>query len=257
MGRILELCTTGYDEFLAGIGGDGYGGSTSMGLRVPFLATPAKDRRYLFLLSTFSLAERQKATVLGYRQFSSLGVLLSPTRFVELEIASPNFRLPDGNISWHLQTLGPPNASGYPKQIQTPLDLNSFKRGWCENPALLYRSYTIPAGNRLYPQLTSYTPPNSGKPWGQPLVAGHQTTFYDQRTEWRTHGSWTSLHLELEGPLTVGFFASVWQSTGAYPVAPATPPGLGPEEQFLAKFGGGESGAPIYWRVGGSLIVEE
>jgi hypothetical protein len=257
MSRIIELATTGTDEFLQTLGGDPFGGSSSMGLRVPKLATPAKNRRYLFLLSTFSLNEGQKATILGYRQFSSLGVLLSPTRFVEQEIVSPNHRLPDGNISWHLQTLGPPNASGYPHFAPTPLDLNSFKKGWCEAPALLYKSYAIAAGNRIYTQLTSYTPPNLGKPWGQPLEAGYQATFFDQRTPWRDAHAWSSLNLALTGPLTVAFFASVFQSAGSYTVGAATPPGLGVEEQFMAKFPGGASpGAPIYWRVAGSLIVE-
>jgi hypothetical protein len=260
MGRIVELCTTGTDEFLQLQGGDPFGGSSSMGLRVPFLATPTKRLRYLFLLATFTLAERQKATILGYRQFSSLGVLLDPTRFVEQEITSPNFRLPDANISWHLQNLGPPNASGYPHQFPTPRDLNSFKKGWCEAPALLYTNYTIAAGNRIYTQLSGYTPPNGGKPWGQPLEAGHQATFFDQRTPWRTHGAWNSLHMELEGPTTCAFFASVKQSAGDYSVAtgPLTfPGGLSIEEQFIGNFGGGDAGPrPIYWRVGGALIIE-
>ena len=257
--RVIEFSTTGYDEFLSGLGSDPYGGSSSFGLRVPTLATPSKTRRYLFLLSTFSLSEGQRARIVGYRQFSSLGVLLDPTRFIEQEITSANFRLPDGNISWHIQALGGPNAQGFPNYAATPLDLNSFKKGWATTPCLLYKSYTIPAGNRLYPQLTSYTPPNLGKPWGSPLPSGCQGTFYDQRTEWRTHGAWNALDMEIEGPLTVAFFASVWQSTGSYAVAgaPAASAGLSPEESFLTNFPGGDSpGAPIYWRVAGSLIVE-
>ena len=259
MSRIVEYVTTGFDEYLQGLSGDPFGGSSSFGLRVPTLATPSKDRRYLFLLCSFSLSEGQRARILGYRQFSSLGVLLNPTRFVEQEITSPNFRLPDGNISWHLQALGGPNAQGFPHYAATPLDLNSFKKGWAETPCLLYKSYAIAAGNRLYPQLTSYTPPNLGKPWGSPLPAGCQGTFYDQRTEWRTHGAWHSLEMEIEGPLTVGFFASVYQSAGGYAVAaaPAASAGLSPEESFLTNFPGGDSpGLPIYWRVAGSLVVE-
>jgi hypothetical protein len=255
MSRIVEYATTGFDEYLQGLSGDPYGGSSSFGLRVPTLATPDKSRRYLFLLSTFSLSEGQRARILGYRQFSSIGVALNPTRFIEQEIISPNFRLPDGNISFHLQALGGPNAQGFPNYAATPLDLNSFKKGWATTPCLLYKSYSIPAGNRLYPQLTSYTPPNLGKPWGSPLPAGCQGTFYDQRTEWRTHGAWRSLDMEIEGPLTVGFFASVYQSAGTYVTADATPPGLGVEEQFMSKFAG-EVGEPIYWRVAGSLVVE-
>lgn len=260
MSRIIELATTGFDEFLAGLGGDPFGGSSSMGLRVPPLATPSKDRRYLFLLSTFSLGEGHKARVIGYRQFSSLGVKLDDTRFIEQEIVSPNFRLPDGNISWHLQALGGPNAQGFPHYAATPLDLNSFKKGWAETPCLLYKSYAIPAGDRQYVDISSYTPPNGGKPWGQPLHSGQNPTFFDQRTTWRTHGAWASLNLALEGPLTVAFFASVWQSTGSYEVASTPlnfPGGLSVEEQFIGNFGGGDAGPrPTYWRVAGSLIVE-
>jgi hypothetical protein len=254
--RTFEIQSSGLDEFLQAQGGDPFGGSSSFGLRVPTLATPDKDHRYLFLGASYSIGEGACTRIVGYRQFASIGVLLSPSRFVEMEIQSPNFRLPDGNISWHLHRLGPPNNSGYPKTDPTPLDLNSFKRLWADGPCLLYGKYTIAAGNRIYPQLLSYTPPNLGRPWGTPLSAGNQGTFYDLRTESRTHGAWHALDMVVEGPDTIAFFISVKQSTGVYEVAvPPVPNGI-PEEQFLSAFGGGESPGPRYWRVGVSLIVE-
>jgi hypothetical protein len=259
MGRIIEISSTGADEFLQGLGGDPWGGKAAMGLRVPTLATPDSQHRYLFLLASFSLGEGGRATIKGYRQFSSLGTLLSPTRFIEQEIQSPNFRLPDGNISWALRRLGPPNAAGYPKSVPGAPDLPSLKQYWADGSCLLYKDYTIAAGNRIYPQLLSYTPPNNGRPWGTDIKAGQLGTFLDQRTYWRASQGWSSLDIEVEGPITVAFFASVHQSAGGYSVAggPLTfPSGISSEEAFIGNFGGGESPRPIYWRVGGSLIVE-
>lgn len=258
MGRVIEIASSGTDEFLQGIGGDPDGGSSSMGLRVPTLATPDPRHRYLFLLCSFSLGEGESAVIRGYRQFASLG-FSSANRFWEQPISSPNFRLPDGNISWAIRRLGGPNAQGLPRIDPTPLDLNSFKKGWADGSALLYESYTIAPGNRLYPQLLSYTPPLLGRPWGTPLSSGHQGVFYDLRAPWRADQAWSSLDMKLEGPDTIAFFASVFQSAGTYGIATsplAFPNGLTDEEQFIGNFGGGEVPRPIYWRVSGSLIVE-
>jgi len=262
MGKVIEIASSGIDEYLQGIGGDPYLGSSSMGLRVPTLATPDSLHRYLFLLASFSLGEGSRARIVGYRQFASLGAVVVDNRYVEQPIFSPNFRLPDGNVSWHLQRLGPPNAGGYPQQDPTPLDLRSFKKGWADGPCLLYSSYTIAPGNGFYTQLTSYTPPSAGKPWGTPLRAGTQGTFFDQRAPWLSAQSWLSLDMTLDGPDTIALFASVYQSAGTYPAAASSPlkfqNGLSNEEQFCGNFGSGtsESPRPIYWRVGGSLIVE-
>jgi hypothetical protein len=260
MGRIIEIASSGFDEYLQGLGGDPWGGSAAVGLRVPTLATPDKDSRYLFLLASFTVGEGASVVIKGYRQYVSLGVALSPTRFVEQEITSPAFRLPDGNVSWAIRGLGPPNAGGYPKQGPTPLDLRSFKKNWADASCLLYRDYTIAAGNRIYTQLESYVPPNLGRPWGTALPAGQHGNFVDLRTPWRSGRAWTSLDVHVDGPSTVAFFASVHQSTGVYSVAAPSASFSGmniPEEAFMANFGGGEDAPrPIYWRVGGSLIVE-
>jgi hypothetical protein len=263
MRRLVEISSSGLDEYLQGLGADPWGGSSSMGLRVPTLATPDKDSRYLFLLASFTVGDGACVTIKGYRQFSSLGYVIpdsDPARFIENPITSPNFRLPDGNISWALRRLGPPNAGGYPTQGPTPLDLNSFKKNWADGPCLLYSDYTIPAGDRIYTHLTSYTPPANGRPWGTAISAGQQGNFFDQRTPWRAAQAWHSLDIEIEGPDTIGFFASVRQSTGQYTAASSLtfPGGLPEEEQFIANFGAGteDSPRPIYWRVGGSLIVE-
>jgi hypothetical protein len=259
VGRTIEIVSTGADEFLQGVGGDPWGSASSFGLRVPFLATPDKSHRYLFLGAVFSVGHGAMVRVVGYRQFSSLGFKLSPTRFVEQEILSPNFRLPDGNVSWSIRRLGPPNAQGLPRTV-APKDLNSFKKNFAEGPCLLYQDYTIAAGNKIYTQLTSYTPSMKGRPWGTPLRAGLQGDFFDQRTPWRDAHAWSSLDVEVHGPDTVAFFISVRQSAGTYSVAlaPTYPGGLSVDEQFIGNNGAGttDSPHPIYWRVGCSLIVE-
>jgi hypothetical protein len=260
--RVFEIATTGVDEYLQGIGGDPFGGSSYVGLRVPTLATPTSPNgagRYLFNLAAFSIASGAKARVVGYRQLLTLGAVTTapstetPGRFVEQEITTPTFRLPDGNVSWHIHRLGPPNSQGFPEGDRAEAtDLRSFKKYFAVNPALLYQSYTVPAGNAFYVDLTAYTPPNGGKPWGTPLRAGEQGTFYDLRTQWRTHGAWSALDMELTGPDTVCLFASIKQSAGAASVGSlATVPNGLPEEQFIAAFEGA-----IYWRVGGALMVE-
>lgn len=261
MARLIEIVSSGLDEYLQGFGGDPWGGSSAMGLRVPTLATPNKDRRYLFLLASITLGEGTTATIKGYRQFSSLGTTLSAGRYIEQEIQSPNFRLPDGNISWSLRRLGPPNAAGFPRAQAPGLDLPSFKKYWADGSCLLYQDYTIAAANRLYPQLTSYVPPNLGRPWGTSLSAGQQGLMTDQRTYWRSSQAWSSLDVHVEGPDTIALFASVYQSAGTYSVV--APPvnfsnGISSEEAFIGNFGAGSSEVPhpIYWRVGGALIVE-
>jgi hypothetical protein len=264
--RVFEIASTGVDEFLQGFGSDPFGGSSYVGLRVPTLATPSLPNgggRYLFNLASFSIATGVKARIVGYRQLLTLGAVVTaagsetPARFVEQEVTTPTFRLPDGNVSWHIHRLGPPNSQGFPTGDPANLtDIRSLKKNFSINPSLLYQSYTIPAGNAFYPDLTAYVPPNGGKPWGTALRAGNQYTFHELKTQWRTHGAWAALDMELEGPDTVCFFASVKQSAGASEagVLSAIPNGM-PEEQFVSAFAASVTGA-IYWRVAGALMVE-
>lgn len=251
--QIIEITTTGIDENLQ------LHARTGVGLRVPTLATSTKDGRYLFMLAAFSLGEHARARIIGYRQLVTLGVKQSgnPPFIAELEVTSPQWHPSDANIVWHLQTLGPPNNQGGPYlPDQGPADTESFKFGFSMTPALLYKTATLAALNPFYVNLTAYTPPNLGRPWGRPLRNGAQGTFLDLRTPWRTDYAWDSLDIPVEGPDTIAFFASVAQSNPSTR-AILTPPGtffssgIAPEDAFLLNFPGA-----IYWRVGGSLIVE-
>jgi hypothetical protein len=272
--RRWEIATTGFDEYLQLIGGDPYsanGASTSVGLRVPTLATPTVllgglTSRYLFLLSSFSVPEGGRVRIRGYRQMVTIGYKQvegesSPTtRIVEQLVTSPFWRFADGNVSWHIHRIGSPNAQGVPQNPGNgPADMSSFKQYWADGPALLYGppAPARPAGD-IYTNLGSYAPPNAGKPYGQP-VASKQGTFYDLRSPWEADRAWDSLDIPIDGPDTIAFFASVRQTNPEARVAlaaPSTPlnyqAGLSSEEQFLLNFPNA-----IYWRVAGSLIVEE
>ena len=271
--RRWEIATTGFDEYLSLIGGDPDGGNTSVGLRIPTLATPPAPagltQRYIFNLASFSVGEGTCARIIGFRQLLTLGYAqpLGETSadgyyVVEQEVNDPAFKLVDGNVSWHIRTLGPPNA----QQIQQPgasrsggAQCESFSYQWADTPALLFGTGQVPPPGRIYTNLTAYTPPNSGRIPGQGIAAG-LGTFYDLRTPWRTHGGWTSLDIPVPGSDTIAFFATVRQSNPETRSV-LTPPsgdetfyaaGLSPEQQFLLNFPDA-----IYWRVGGALIVEE
>jgi hypothetical protein len=263
--RVIEITSTGIDEYNQGIASDPFGGAEAVGLRVPtastasVAATKSERHRYLFMLAAFSIGNSTEARIVGYRQLVTIGKnvgTLAAPRFVEQEVTTPGFRLPDGNVSFHIHRLGPPNAQGFPTGEPSNLtELRSFKKNFSIAPALLYDTYSIPAGNAFYVNLTAYAPPNGGRPWGTALRAGQQFTFYDLRTPWRSGKAWSSLDMQLKGPDTVAFFASVRQSAGAQPPSGISSlsqiPQAMPEEQFIAAFPGA-----IYWRVGGSLILE-
>lgn len=262
--RIIEISSSGPDEYLQLIGGDPFGGANAVGLRVPTIALPAvpgtAKNRYLFNACAFSLAEGAKARILGYRQLITIG---NPNvgsgspgdapRFIEQEVLSPTFRLPDGNVFMSLRHAGGPNWQGLPLQTPAPgLPPNgtSFLVGMA--PSLLYEDITLPAGDIFYVDLTAYTPPNGGRPWGTPIQSGND--WLSLQTNWRTWGAWHSLDIAIDGPDTFAIFISVLQGNPAtrnHLATPTNSTGLPPEEQFLLNYPNA-----IYWRVGASLIVE-
>lgn len=256
--RVIEISSSGPDEYLQLIGGDPFGGSTAVGLRVPTLALP---NRYLFNGCALSIGEGAKARILGYRQLVTIGQAgvgageSSTPRFVEQEITSPVFRFQDGNVWMGLRLLGGPNAQGVPLQTPVPaLPPAGASFRWSMSSALLYESLTLPGGNDYYVDLTAYVAPNSGRPWGQPIQSG--SDWLSLQTPWRTHGAWHALDIGVEGPDTIAILVSVLQtnpSTRRALQLPGTfyPGGLSAEEQFLQNYPDA-----IYWRVGCSLVVE-
>jgi hypothetical protein len=272
--RRIEIPTDGTDEALQLIGSDPFGSMSSVGLRVPSLSTFAlatanglrqPNNRYLFAAAQYSVAEGSVGRILGYRLLQTIGVKIqvgggfSPSLFrvVEQEVLSPFWHFPDASVSYHLRRMGPPDHQRIPHTTPNPVTLRSTHLIMSTGPALLYETIATPAGDPFYVNLTGYTPPNGGKPYGEPLGDGHQGTFYDLRTQQRTHGAWHSLDIEVEGPDTIVAFISVGQSDPATrPALPVPTPtffsgGLSAEEQFLLNFPNA-----IYWRVGFSLVIE-
>lgn len=272
----IEVSSRGIDEELQTVAGDPFGGLSSVGLRVPHLASPRgrTSARYLFQLGGFTVPEGIRVRVHGYRQLVTIGYLqpgnaqigLQP-RVNEFQVTSPFFKFTDGNISWHLMRMSMneplhPLRPGHTRNMSlvtpgpplTPLRNLAWKMS--DTPALLFSSVTTPNFDPFYTDLTAYTAPNSGRPWGRPLTSG-VGCFYDLRTQWRESQAWSALDIPIEGPTRVAFFASVAQTNPQGRPAIIPPPNdlsgasLSLEERFILN-----NPNAIYWRVGGALIVE-
>ena len=263
--RRVELVSVGIDEALQGLAGDPYGGTSSVGLRVPAFVTQGAANRYLFLLATLNIPEAVNAWVRGFRQGWSLGTRLDVAgppagpRVVEQWVETPNFKLPDGNVSWHMRLMGKDEPYGRPalqEQLVDPLaggNQRNLAFRDSAGPGLLFNTVATPTP--FYVQLTAYTPPLGGKPPGEGL-AGELDTFYDLKTRWSESHNWHALDVRIQGPCRVAFYASVQQSDPTTRVVlpvpvPFAEGGLSAEEQFLINFPDA-----IIWRVAGALVVE-
>jgi hypothetical protein len=262
LARRAESVSTGIDESVQLFGGDPFGRNAQLGLRIPAFVPPASGGlgRYLFALSRLEVPRGKTAHIRGYRQLVTLGARLTIgglPRVVEQEILSPTWHPPDGDISWHLQDIGPPNGGGpsfAEGQPGSPLNRDNFAFRTTVGPALLYETATL--ATPYYVQLTGYTPPNAGKPWGRPLIDGGFETLYDLRTTWRTSQAWdSSFDYLVTGPRVVVLYASVRQTnpsveTGRVALTTAPPVSM-VEETFLFAYP-----TANYWRVAGSLVVD-
>jgi hypothetical protein len=152
-----------------------------------------------------------------------------------------------------------------PVPNQGPINppLRSFAFRMSDNPALLYQHADV--GGTFYVDLSTYVPPNLGRPWGT-MLKNNLGTMYDLRTQWRTQGAWRSMEMPVDGPCTVAFFASVQQTDAGESVrhlppvpSPFFPNGLSDEWQFVLNFPFATeiSTGAIIWRVAGALIVED
>lgn len=271
-GRI-EIASAGIDEFLQGMAGDPYGGLSAPGLRVPFLPTPIGrlDARYLFMLAQFQVGRGSRVRLRGFRQLLTIGFVQNPLtqpRAFELEVTSPTFKFPDGNVSWHLRRMNLSEpfsaiAPGSTRNLTVPAvpiapPMRNFAFKTSDTPALLYETASMPiAGDPFYVNLDSYTAPAAGQPWGRALASPSFGTFYDLRVPWRADQTWESLDIPIQGPAKIAFYASVAQ-TDPRRRTPITrsetdPTGLSlsPEERLILNYPN-----TIYWRVGGALIFE-
>jgi hypothetical protein len=284
--RRIEIASSGIDEAMQLMGSDPFGSRAHVGLRVPTLSTaalttsngpPQWQNRYLFQACQYSVGEGSVGRIVGWRQLVTIGVELTVPlpqnpqgpqapaapngkRAVEQLVTSPFWHFPDGDVSFHVTKMAGPNMQGAAFHSPPPAAVpagTAFR--WSMSPGLVWEAITLPAGDPFYVDLTAYRPPNAGRPWGQPLNDGHLKSITDVRTQWLTHGAWSSLDLGVEGPATIIGWISVAQTDPTSPLRaipgfpPATfyPNGLSDEEQFLLNF-------PLaqYFRVGMSLVVE-
>lgn len=271
--RRIEIVSSGIDEYLQTQGSDPLGNISWPGVRVPGQATSAftnpQRSRYLFVLASFSLGERGRARIVGMRTSWTLGAVQTTVqgpRVIEQLVTNPFFRLPDGNVSFHLrqsnpgEAVFPGNTEGTVALATPPFVLPAMPNLVFKNskePALLFQAITYSAPTTFYPQgVLAYTPPNQGQPYGRPLTTGYGT-FNDLRTQYASGNDWGSIDLPVEGPATFQLFASVRQSNPAtrpavtLPLASYYSTGLSPEEAFLLNFP-----TAIIWRVAGTLAVE-
>lgn len=259
----LELTTTGVDEYLQGLGDDPFRSLSADGLRVPLFAN-SPTTRYLFQAVTIPVARGQRIRILGRRQIATLAVVQPPPggestagpRVIELPITTPGFRLQNGNISWHLMRLRP--GTGKAPRRFTDADSFIFRRAETGS-ALVYEAATFPAGHvnpfgrpDFYTSLTAYTPPNAGRPYGEPLLPA----WHGIRNPWTSPHSAHWQALEVNGPCTVIDYISVLQTPNGggtnvnQPTNTNNLERLGPpEEQFLAAWPGQVS----IFRVGSAI----
>jgi hypothetical protein len=107
--------------------------------------------------------------------------------------------------------------------------------------------------------MATYTPPINITPTWEDVVG--LSNVHDLRAPWRDSPVWNSLNVNIRGPRRLSLYASVLQtnpSTRPTATFPASEPDnmTTPEEYFVKQYTGGGTG-PIYWRVGGSLLVED
>lgn len=266
---MCEYQTTGVDEYLQGRGGEALGFS-GVGLRVPPLVTPTFDAggaslRYLFLLFAIPIYESEAVRIEYLKQLLTLWALAGPNRPEEMLVGGPGgnpaFQMPGaagGSVAWHLR-LVPHNAVG--PFIQGPLDSNNFKFRMGLGPALLYKTATFPAGHLnlngrpdFYTSMTSYVPPNQGRPYGVPITP-ELGTFFDIRFPPQTQPS-PRLGIIVPGPGLLCGFASVRQAVGV--AAPGdTNDGHSAEENFIINYPGGQQRQTLYGRIGMTIGVRK
>jgi hypothetical protein len=245
---VLETASFGFDDYLAGVGGDPSLSASSVGLRVPALA----GVRYLFLGARADLDPGD--AVVGYRQLLTIGFAANgnvdtpndaPLYPFERPVETPEWHPPDGFVSWHI--MGEPKAPAGAWRAG-PIDQESFVFEDASTPALLYETATIPspAAAPGYLGLTAYVPP---------VMKGTSIlTLRDIRTRWDKPAA---MRFEIERPTTIRAYAAVLQTNPGtrfsieLTASDFLVNGLAPEDNFAQAF-------PdyLYWRVAFSLIVE-
>jgi hypothetical protein len=237
---IVEVASASFDIDKAGIGSSPYiGDMASTGVRVPTAPTTSQSNRYLIRLCGVSIPAHCGAILHGLRQAATIrceqidadcNVIAS-----ELEVTSPFWSFPDGNVSWHLRVW---------KSKIAPLVFDS-----AQQPGTDPNMNNLDSSLLYVPPLTPYVAPNAGIPPG--AAVEFLGTWYDIRYPW-TNTDWR-LHQLVRGPTNLVLYASVHQPdpAGRIVATPADTGALRPEDRFLATFQ-----EAIYGRVAGAMTVE-
>ena len=276
MSRYVEVVTNGFDEGLNGISSSIYGGLPSnVGLRIPSFdgVDFSVNSRYLFLLGTRVITGPTRLVNIG--QLLSIGASspqagldAAPELPLEFDVKSPEFKFPDGNVSWHL-VIEPDLPASFQSAAT---DVQSFAFVNSRSPALLYQTFAAaplnPQGGPVnYPvSLTAYTPPLITGQW-TPVAEG-LGTFNDLRFPWQSPAGLETVDIPLDpsgGPMRVSFYASVLQTAGTLSVFPVidSPMATGflimPEWQFVYSLLQMKAppSAVQYWRIGGRMVFED
>lgn len=251
-GTRRELSTVGFDQDLQLIGSDPYHSPYYLGQIIPATPAPA-GARYLYMLSFTSLNAGEKQRLVGIRQLLTIAQYIAEgdgpdakNYPLELEIESPFWKFPDGNVSWHLRRVAPgkvtTNNAGNAEGLQ-------FRYG--STPCLLFET----------PPSLGYVPPNGGQPMGNALPeVPDLATFHDLRFPYRSSQTWSELDIEIEGPCDIVLYASVLQtnpSTRATYTIPDTFIGstvIPKETSFTAT--NGPAPSAVYKRIAGNMVFE-
>lgn len=252
-----EVSTSGFDPNLGLVGGGPYtlpGQPYYTGLQIPQFQPTDTRLRFLMLLAIAKFGAGRKIRLVGMRQLLTIGVnVANPEQGpesarsypLELEVQTPTWRYPDGNICWHLMRIPPNTSANF-----NPLNNEGVQYQIGETPALLYET--------MGPLATDYVPPNMGPPPGTPVISD-LGGFHDIRFPWVTPQAWKSLDIEIEGACGIALFASVRQTDPTSRVALVMPQGvtandgiMSKEDAFVRTWAGSR-----YRRIAGSLIFEE
>jgi hypothetical protein len=256
-----EVSTSGFDPALQGVWSDPYGGAYNVGLMVPQVLPVVRDpqHRLLFMLAFARFGAHRKARLVGVRQLLTIAALIPqpsaeippPPYIFEQQVKTPYWHFTDADVSWHVMRVPPGNQ---PLPNKANADGIAFR--YATGAALLFEKN---------PNGVSYAPPNGGRPLGAP-ISSSLGNLHDIRYPWNSDHAQDSLDIEIEGPCDLVFYASVQQTN------PATRPSISSagltfpfgtgclpkEEAFIGNFENQTTPVPVtYWRIGGSMIIEE
>lgn len=166
--------------------------------------------RYLIRLCGYEQGENERSEITGLRLLSTIGFL--PSEGVgggavprEIEVESPLWNFPDGNISYHLRVERSVATRG------TYVTAEGYRRGWSNtvvgtSAAILFNQGSTSPGS----EVANYVPANGGVPPGNPV--GHLGTIRNN-AEFPWHlGANNNVHYRICGKATVTLWASVLQS---------------------------------------------